>query len=161
MNRRQALAWGIGAAVAIPVGWISISCSKLEKDVSADQIALLSAAVDAILPATETPGAKDLGVHLFVAKMVADCYGEDVQKEFEKGVNGLEKKAKSGYKAGFTEIEPEQRLAILKNFPEESGFIALLRQLTILGYTKSEYFMENIEKFEFIPGRYVGCVNLV
>src|SRR5688572_14279381 len=66
----------------------SIQLNKL--GVSADQEALLAEIAEAILPKTKTPGAKELGLHLFVLKMVDDCHDSEEQQKFITGLNEIE-----------------------------------------------------------------------
>ena len=163
MNRRQAIGLGAAAAVAIPAGFLWWNRSALEGTSSLlneNRQAILAAAVDAIIPETQTPGAKSLGVNLYVAKIVQDCLDPEKQALFSNGLVELDKSAKQQFSRAFKLLSPEERIEVLKATPEENGFIKLLKDLTIQGYATSEYVMNNIQQFEFIPGRYIGCVNL-
>lgn len=156
MNRRQALGLGIGAAIAIPAGLVWWNKTRLKDTghlLTEEQKATLTAAVDTIIPASDTPGAKELGVDLFLTKMLTDCYDAQAQEIFQKGLKQLNSQ-------GFAGADSAERLKIISDYPKDDGFIKILRELTILGYTKSEYYMENIQHYEFIPGRYIGCVNI-
>jgi hypothetical protein len=42
--------------------------------IDADQENLVNNLAETILPKTDTPGAKDLGINLFVFKMIDDCF---------------------------------------------------------------------------------------
>ncbi len=162
MNRRQALGLGAAAAIAIPAGLVWWNKSKLEgsSSLNENRKEILAAAVDAIIPETKTPGAKSLGVDLFVAKMIQDCYDYEKQQLFGDGLVGLDKAAKKQFSKAFKLLAPAERIQVLKSYPAEDEFIGLLRNLTIRGYNTSEYVMSNIQHYEFIPGRYLGCVNL-
>jgi hypothetical protein len=41
---------------------------------------------------------------------------------------------------------------------EDKDFVKLVKNITIQGYLNSEYVMTNLRIFEFVPGRYHGCV---
>ena len=162
MNRRQAIALGAAAAIGIPAGLLYWNKSKLKEisNFSEYDMGLLSDAVDAIIPETSTPGAKSLGVDLFVAKMINDCYDLETQEDFKAGLKTLEQKSKAQFSKNFSDISPLERIEILKSYDKDDKFIGLLRGLTIKGFSSSEYVMTNVQHFEFIPGRYFGCVNL-
>ncbi|PGH38351.1 MAG: Twin-arginine translocation pathway signal, partial [Candidatus Nephrothrix sp. EaCA] len=51
-----------------------------------DDVNLLAEIADTILPATQTPGAKEAGVGTFMTVMVNDCYKEKDQKIFHEGL---------------------------------------------------------------------------
>lgn len=162
MNRRQAIAIGAVAAIGIPAGLLYWNKSKIKepKEFSADEMSVLSKTTDAIIPETDTPGAKSLGVDLFVAKMIQDCYPAETQKQFKAGLKTFEEKSKTAFSKKVSDLSAAETIEVLKTFPQDETFIDLLRSLTIKGYSSSEYVMTNIQDFEFIPGRYIGCVNL-
>ena len=76
---------------------------------SADQEALLAEIADTIIPKTDTPGAKELGVHQFVLTMVDDCYEKDDQDNFMKGLNEINDLSKKEYDNSFIKCTPQQR----------------------------------------------------
>ncbi len=162
MNRRQAIGLGAAAALAIPAGLIWWNKSKLgdSGSLNENRQGILAAAVEAIIPETDTPGAKSLGVDLLVAKIVNDCLDSEAQKTFGNGLVELDKAAKKQFSKAFKLTNPDERVEVLKSMPTDDGFIDTLRNLTIRSYSTSEYVMTNIQHFEFIPGRYLGCVNL-
>ncbi len=126
------------------------------------QEALLAEIVETIIPATDTPGAKELGVHQFVQKMVADCFEKKVQEGFTTGLNQVEETAKKNGASSFAALDKAGRAELLKGF-EAGGdpgkeFYGLVKGLTIRGYMTSEYVMTNLTGYEMVPGRYHGCV---
>lgn len=155
MNRRQAIGWGAAAAIALPAGWAWWKKSDFEdvKVFSKSQEEVLSAAVDALLPESSTPGGRSLGVDKFVGTMLRDCQTEEERSAFGKELKSLADQS-------FVTLNPADRIALLKSYPEDNTFISLLRSLSIRGYNTSEYVMTNIQHFQFIPGHYSGCVNL-
>ncbi len=162
MNRRQAIGLGAAAALAIPAGLVWWNKSQIGDSalLNENRKAILSAAVEAIIPEGKTPGAKSLGVDLYIAKIVEDCLDSEKQTIFGDGLVELDKASKKQFSRAFKLLTPQERIEVLKTYPEDDGFIDLLKNLTIRGYNTSEYVMSNIQHFEFIPGRYTGCVNL-
>jgi hypothetical protein len=95
MERRNALksmAMLIGGAVALPEwanAWSTNSITA-KNWLRPNLASVLSEAVETIIPKTNTPGAKDLGLDTFVQKMVADCYSKEVQSAFAKGIGQID-----------------------------------------------------------------------
>lgn len=169
MQRRAALktfALSIGSTLVLPSwanAWNKETLHTSGKTLSSEQAALLAEIVGTIIPKTDTPGAKELNVDKFVTLMVADCYDTKAQDTFSKGLVAVNEISKKDYNKPFVEAEPAQRLTVLNKMDKssndtEKGFIRLVKNLTIQGYLNSEYVMTNLRVFEFIPGRYHGCV---
>lgn len=119
--------------------------------------------VDTFLPETDSKGGVELSVHEFVNKLLANCYEEEIQKSFLDGLNILENKSQELAQVSFGKNSSSQREAILMQMDdeekiEEKAFFDLSKELVILGYTSSEYFLTNFTNYEMIPGGYDGCV---
>jgi hypothetical protein len=132
--------------------------------VSASQQQLLAEVCETIIPKTDTPGAKDLGLHLYVLKMLKDCTPAKEQELFMAGLTQLDGAAQKQHGQAFGGSTAAQRLALLQridqqpnNFsPELMGFYRMARQLTADGYKGSKYFMTKEVLYELVPGRYNG-----
>ncbi|TXI31598.1 MAG: gluconate 2-dehydrogenase subunit 3 family protein [Niabella sp.] len=85
-----------------------------------DEIAYLDEVAETILPKTTTPGAKDAKVGEFMNVMVRDCYTPEDQKIFKEGISKIESLSKEKYKAGFMEMQPQQRLALITELDKEA-----------------------------------------
>lgn len=132
---------------------------------SASQDEALKWAVDTLIPTTDTPGAVDLDVHHFVQNILKHCYEEEARKDFVKGLDLLQRHAKDDCKSEFGTCSKEQRIQLLHDFEQseeerKESFYALLKELTILGYTTSEYVMTNLTNYTMVPGHFNGCVSL-
>jgi hypothetical protein len=131
---------------------------------SPSQEALLAEIVETIIPATDTPGAKELGIHHFVQKMVADCFEKKVQEGFANGLNQVEETAKKNGVSSFVALDQAGRTQLLQGLEAGGGpgkeFYGLVKGLTIRGYLSSEYVMTNLTGYEMMPGRYHGCVPI-
>jgi hypothetical protein len=162
MKRRNAvrnMALGIGGLMSLPAwatGWHQNAMPNTLSFLSGSQETLLAEVVETIIPATNTPGAKALGVHQFVQKVVADCYDKNAQNDFSKGLDALETTSKAKYNKAFAECDTPQRIDLLKN--ADAKLMGIAKWLTIKGYTSSEYVMTKLTHFEFAPARYKGCV---
>ncbi len=110
---------------------------------------LLASAADEIIPSTDTPGASDLGLHLFALKMIDDCYDQQGREAFQQGLKAFAAKKES---------DEKWNLQAAMNDPAMEPFAKTWRSLIIRGYTQSEYYMTKLVPYQLIPGGYRGCV---
>lgn len=146
-------------------GETSIKLKNLK--VSGEDEKLLTLFADTIIPKTGTPGAVDVGAHLFTLKMMDDCFTKEDQQGFEKGLKELEGFTKKQSGKTFMESSPDERIAVLtdvmKDDAEKSDlktFAGLAKQLVLKGYTQSKYFMTEVQPYVMIPGHFYGCVDV-
>lgn len=164
MKRRDAIQRLVivaGGFVLVPSclqqpGKASVALKHIE--VTDVQEHLLAAIASAIIPATDTPGAGDLGCHLFVLKMLDDCYEKEVQQKFMRGLNDLEAYAQQKFSRSFVKCTGQQQQDMLNAIEAEkminadiAGFYDIMKAKTIQGYLTSKYVLTNINKYEFIP----------
>lgn len=158
------MAGAIGGLIALPAwasSWTPETVRSGHSLLSAAQTDLLAGMVETIIPKTDTPGARELNVHLFVQKMVADCYPTATQETLKKGLDGLDIQAQKAFSKPFTEADAAQQTALLTQLAKDTdqkAFYSLVKGLTIRGYMSSEYVMTNLTHYQFIPGHYYGCV---
>lgn len=185
INRRTALrnlGLVIGGAILLPacdkpVGKASIALKSV--NVNADQEHFLAFVSETIIPKTDTPGAKDLGLHLFVLKMVDDCFSKKDQDAFMAGLDKVSKDAESRFNKSFSMCTQAQRESLLAELDqkhiaqskaqkankgkvgqnllpvdERLTFYNIAKGETIFGYTYSKYFMTKQIIYELVPGRY-------
>lgn len=150
---------------------------------SATDLALLDEIGETIIPATNIPGAKAVGIGGFIAMMVNDCYTVQTQAAFKAGLTRLTRDYRARYNEDFTggqqknrleflgELDREQRKHTAENRQKtesyESGkspdevsphFFRVLRDLTVLGYFSSEVGSTQAVHYLEVPGRYDGNV---
>lgn len=158
------MAGAVGGLISLPAwanGWTAETTRLTRQLLSDGQADLLAEMVETIIPATDTPGAKALNVHQFVQKMVADCYEPKAQESLRTGLAALDGLAQKSFGKSFPEGDVTQRTTLLTQLaqdPAQKEFYGLVKNLTIRGYLSSEYVMTNLTHYEFIPGRYHGCV---
>jgi hypothetical protein len=180
MNRRDAL-----SRVALLLGGTVIGgelflsgCTSADKkigqsvDFTADDLAYLDEIAETIIPATDTPGAKDAKVGQFMGVMVKDCYKPNEQKVFLEGMNKLNEASKKKFSgSGFMKITPEQRKELLNELDKEQKayakdkkkdddphYFTLMKQLTLLGYFTSEPGATKALRYVPVPGRFDACI---
>jgi hypothetical protein len=179
MQRRTALKQLMlvtGGALLLPSCIKNIKQSSLDLvkvKVSADQEQLLEAITETIIPATDTPGGKDLQLHRFVFRMIDDCYAAGEQEKFMSGLTGFDTMAEAKAGGSFVTLSPEEKLNLLNELESVTGsaddaakqqpvnfFYSLTKDLTIRGYMTAEYVMTQQLHYNMIPGRFEGCVRV-
>ncbi|MBC8153229.1 MAG: gluconate 2-dehydrogenase subunit 3 family protein [Bacteroidetes bacterium] len=157
------MATAVAGLVSAPAWATNWSTTSIQPHLAPDQDALLAELVETMIPTTDTPGAKPLGVHTFVQKMVADCYDKPAQETLTTGLTTVEALARQRFNTDFAACDGTQRLALLQQMaagqdPAQKTFVNLVKGLTIRGYLSSEYVMTNLTHFQMAPGYYRGCV---
>ncbi len=90
------MAVAVGGLMSLPAwanGWSKASIHSTQPFLTRGQNEVLADLVDVIIPATDTPGAKELGVPTFIQKMVADCLEPQAQQTLAKGLALTDSKA--------------------------------------------------------------------
>lgn len=162
------MALAVGGLAEMPAwasGWTPTSAQPLQPFLSPQQNETLAEITETLIPASDSPGAKTLGVQDFIQKMIEDCYETDVQDRFRKGLDTVNALANSSYGKPFVACDATQRQEVLKKLeqaPEtdQKQFFAQVKNLTIQGYTTSEYVMTQHLNYIMAPGHYYGCVPL-
>ena len=96
--------------------------------------AIVIAASERIIPATDTPGAAAVHVDRFIDTMLADWYTPAERKRFLAGLADLDDQR-------FLERTPAQQTAIIERLDSEATedhWFGMLKYLTIWGYFTSE-----------------------
>ena len=139
---------------------------------SEDQGRIVMEVAEIIIPKTDTPGAKDVGVPGFIDTMLKDCYKKEDQDRFLTGLTAFDEEAKTAYGDSFIYCEPEQQVELVKkthdaavaeakeNREAKRPFILMTKELTLLGFFTSEPGATQVLQYEAVPGSYKGCLPL-
>jgi hypothetical protein len=125
MDRRTViknLALIIGGAALLPACSQDKAKSKVALkniDISTDQEQLIGEISETFIPKTTTPGAKDMQLHLFVLKMVDDCYKKEDQQAFVTGMGHFADHAEKQYGKTFNQLDTKTREAFLLDIEKE------------------------------------------
>lgn len=184
MNRRAViknLALVMGGAILLPsclkkANGPSIALKHL--NLSGDQETMIGDICETFIPKTTTPGAKDLNLHLFVIKMLDDCYNKKDQQAIMAGMVEFDTIVQKKYGKSFSDLGAKDREAVLLGIesagkaqhkqptgrstkPQKNAdakpldaFYWAMKQQTLFGYTTSQYFMTRQIVYELVPGRY-------
>ncbi len=111
-----------------------------------DEYAAVERLSDIIIPADESPGAKDAGVAEFIDFMVAN--DPDVQYPFRTGLTWLDAESDRFGGKRFVELSPEQQSSLLEPLAYKSKvrpgteegrqFFHLVREYVVTGYYTSQ-----------------------
>ena len=82
-------------------------------NINANQQKLIADIAETIIPKTNTPGAKDLNLHLFVLKMLDDCYTKKDQQAFLAGLVQFNDMVDRKYNKSFSDLEVKDRENVL------------------------------------------------
>jgi gluconate 2-dehydrogenase gamma chain len=182
MNRREAIqraAMVLGYAVAAPTMMGVLNGCKATPELafkpaflSEDQARLVAEVAEIIIPKTDTPGAKDVGVPSFIDLILKDCYKKEDQDRYLAGLTEFDNAAKTAYGDLFLDLDPEQQVEHVKKThdaavtAEKSGevkdrpFILMTKELTVTGFFTSEVGATQVLQYAPVPGAYKGCVPL-
>ena len=178
MDRRKALRnLGIltGGMVLLPSCEFSkekISFALNNLQVTETQESLLKDIVSVLIPEGDLPGAGSLQVHDFIWVMVDDCMDKEKQAAYIRGLNDFDSQIEKMTGRTFTYQNNEERVLALKGIAEVPtdgsakvnddvrSFFNTTKELTILGYMRSEYIMTEVMPYTLIPGSYGPCETI-
>lgn len=178
IDRREALkktALLMGAAVSVSSIAAILNGCKATPELtykpeffSEDQARLISEVAEILIPKTDTPGAKDVGVPGFIDKVLKECYKPEEQERFLKGLTEFDEDAKKTYGDSFIYCKPEQQTELVKKYNDTAikekiqprPFILVAKELTLLGFFTSQPGAEQVLQYEPVPGSYKGCIPL-
>ncbi|TKT88204.1 gluconate 2-dehydrogenase subunit 3 family protein [Dyadobacter frigoris] len=185
MNRRNAIrnvALLVGGAFSAPT---LMAMNHLENNLKASPAAfvfsdnqklIVAEVAEIIIPKTNTPGAKEVGVPDFIVMMIQDCYRKPEHVSFSEGLASLESKK-------FLSLNSSQKLEILRQVESDSieqmkiyqvqqtkmgdnddreqmkeqakglPFWRLMKELTLLGYYTSDEGLKSSFDYVPIPGK--------
>jgi hypothetical protein len=171
IDRREALrraALALGGALSTPlVTAVLAGCSEKAdgawrpRALTADQVDLVAAIAEHILPETDTPGARGVGVHRFIDTLLAESYPATERAAFVAGLADVDARAQRASGQSFLRATPAEQLALLEQLDREAApFFRIMKELTLVGYYTSEVGATRELHHAPVPGRYEGCVPL-
>ena len=171
VNRRKLLKQFVimGAGMAIIPSCLSdkskssILLSKIKID--GDDEMMLAELCESIIPKTNTPGAKEIGAHLFVLKMVDDCAKKDDRDKFMSGLTAFHDFCNKSVSKSFLKCDSIERKKVLGDLSAikdekslSASFFKTVKRYTIQAYASSEFFLTKVQVYKHIPGKFKGCV---
>jgi hypothetical protein len=163
MNRRDVLkGFGLIPIVVLP-DWASGWNQNIFDENHLSDNLFFEALVEIIIPETDSPGAKSLGVHKYVSSILNDCYPDNLKVISQNMIKFLNDKAFTVSGKNFTESDKKVRFELFAALEkgesvEAKSFFQLMKKLTIQGFTSSEYFLTTYRSYQMAPGFFHGCV---
>src|SRR5688500_13270956 len=115
-----------------------------------EQMRTVTAIVERIIPATDTPGGAAAGVPEFIDLLLAEWYDDVERVRFLDGLVQIDARSRSRHTAPFVDVPESQQTALLLELdgevqalrtagaPTGSHFFQQLKWLTVFGYYTSE-----------------------
>jgi hypothetical protein len=165
MQRRTAL-----QQLAVLLGGITLSpelmantiaratAGQAPAGVSPANLALLADMADTIIPTTDTPGAKAVGAHNFIALVVDECLKPQDRTAFWAGLEQADADCKTMQGKSFVACNDTERTQFFTRLEEKAKmaegptFWRTLKGLTLFGYFTSEVGMTQALAYDPIPG---------
>lgn len=94
-------------------GWTPLALSSAQGE-------LVATIAEHIIPATDTPGARAVGVHRFIDVMLAEYYAADDRAAFLAGLADVDHRAQAAHGAAFTALTPAQQRDMLTALDREA-----------------------------------------
>lgn len=129
--------------------------------------------VDIIIPQTDTPGAKEIGIPKFVEEMVTTVYPVKDKSEFVRDLIAFDEACDERMGKKFVRLDANKKLSFLMQLNREMQidfregkifgeklFFWKIKELTLLGYFTSEVGATKVLQHKLVPGQYKGCVSL-
>jgi len=175
MNRREALsrvAIIMGGTVLGAEAFLS-GCKTASTGISfsAADISFLDEVAETILPATNTPGAKEAKVGEFMKVMVTDCYEAKDQTIFMDGMKKLDEASTKANGKSFMDSDAKQRHDLLVTLDKEAKahqtakkpeepkhYFTMMKELTLTGFFTSEVGATKALRYVAVPGKFEGSV---
>jgi hypothetical protein len=144
-----------------------------------EQAIVIGDLAEIILPRTDSPGAKDVGVPAFIENFVKEVYSKEEQEKFIKEIDEYNKSTVGRYFRTFIDCTPDLQTLIVgqdhkdairqtsavsegwwNSSKVERPFLMKVKELTILGYFTSKEGATEVLQYNPAPGPYQGCVPL-
>ena len=188
MNRRKAIrntGVFLGAAVATPSLIVLLNACKSEPRLdwqpqffTVEEANFISTLVDMILPKTDTPGALDVNVDIFLDRIFAQTYDEKGQKKIRADIAQFNADCEKNHGAIFAKLSNEKQISVLNAAEKSSGkfgrsvwgkgiedkgfigFYRSIKSMAIWAYFTSEKMGKEVLNYDPVPGDYKGCIPL-
>lgn len=182
LSRREALhrlTFLVGGVISAPAMSAILAGCRAEASTTAwipralttDQADLLGLLVDRIIPTTDTPGAKDVGVPVFIDKLLHQWVDPNERERFLNGLAAIDEETRKTYGVALREATPAQQNALLTRHDQRAvqareedadplPFFATLKEWTLVGYYTSEVGATQELQWLAAPGRYDGDLPL-
>jgi len=181
MKRRKAIGTILlaGGATAAGFGgyeWYELSKSP-DRNYLSTRKSLLVELAETIIPATDTPGAREAGAIDYMMHLLNECTDTKTLNRFVEGLQDLEAYTQKQFHRDFSDCGDREKQAVLTHFSQKSGirfrllekvknkvtgksFFETLKSYTVQGYCISEKGASLGMRYIAVPGKYLSCIPL-
>ena len=178
MNRREAIKKAtalLGVPISLPLINAVLSKSYPSataelRTLSANQDRLVTMIAERIIPTTDTPGATDAKVNMFIDLMLTEWYPPKDRTRFLEGLEQLDGTFRGRHQQAFVEGSEQNQMRLLHELDAEAmkvrvqgrtpTFFAMMKELTLVGYYTSQIGMLQELQFQPATSEYKGCIEL-
>ena len=178
LHRRDAirgLALTIGAASAGLAGPVAAATAPAltwtPTALTPQHARVVDVVAELIIPATDTPGARQAGVPQFIDRALADYCDKAQADLLRTGFDRMDADARAAHGDIFVALSPQQQVELLTGYDREASlvrsqasdqphFFTAIEDLVTIGYFTSEPGATVALKYDPVPGAYHGCVPL-
>lgn len=179
MNRRNALKYtGLAFGYAATAGTLATMMQSCQADVSStdwspstlssDQVKMVAEFAETLLPATDTPGAKDVLVHRYIDAWLTGYLNDANRKQAVASIATLEDYLNKAGSGKFADLDAAQKLDVLTALNTEAinateknavhqAYLSLKGQV-INTYFSSEKIGEEVLTYLPVPGPFQSCI---
>jgi hypothetical protein len=157
-----------------------VAQSTALKTLDPHQNATVTTIAELIIPATDTPGAREAKVNEFIDLLLTEWFDPAETKEFLAGLANVDTCSQEKFSAAFVDCTPAQQAEVLKQLdaaamdfaaeqkqamqthaaPPPMNFFYQLKKLTLAGYYTSEIGFSQELGRTIIPPSHAGCAPL-
>lgn len=181
LNRRKALKNLISTGVVAGIGFSTYKFYRFEKISKLKELTgykeLIAELAETIVPATDTPGAKEANVQLFIMNAVTNVLSTAEQNRFIDGLADVEDYSMDKYDKRFVKCSLVERNQILSHFESKAmfksplinkinnkffgqPFFTRLKMLTVYGYCTSQLGATKGLAYDYIPGGFQSNIPI-
>jgi hypothetical protein len=145
------------------------------ESLDASQAELLAEVCDTIIPASDTPGAKDALCHRYIDELITNFYSKEDRDQFIKDLKIFDDYSIRKYSKAFVALIPAERESVLNMIVDDISkeheknklkkgvkkhVFTAIKEATIAGYFTSEAGAKGgLGSFIPVPGPYKGCID--
>jgi hypothetical protein len=138
---------------------------------------IISELAEIIIPATNTPGAKEAKVENYIISVMSECSDKRQQNVLFSGLIEVENFAKNRFGKSFLACDPSSKFLIVEHLSSGlidssnlllkikhklfgKSFFVILRELTVEGFCTSYLGATKALSYDHVPGSYQSCIPL-
>ena len=139
---------------------------------------LIADLCEAIIPQTDSPGAKMAMVHDYVIYTITQSRDNKHKNNFINGLKDVQEYSQSRFKKEFSKLNKTQQSEVLKHFRNKAKsfntkvekiqnkllgkpFFTILRETTTIGYCTSMIGAQQGLAYDYVPTKFIACSNYV